>query len=255
MASFWRGGKSGRDARRAFYAGGGFCRRHAWLLHRSVEGGGAPIADVYGALADRDLEWLDGIIERRRKRARRDRVERASRCSACIAAEDALSRKAYFLVALLHTGSARDLYRDSDGLCFSHLLSTVELSPDEETDVVSFLFEDWRRRYACDGDRSDAQVRPHLTSVCGPRLLGRVPTPAGPRARSRDRALHGPPRRERALRSPRCGHPRGASGAGEGAGGDDRGSSRRGGTVAVRGRRSSHHTTAGREDRRLSPRR
>jgi hypothetical protein len=151
MASFWREGTSRRDARLAFYDGGGFCRRHAWLLERSVaaEGAGAAIADVYGALADRDLQWLDRIIAQRSKGGRRrDRLERGSQCSACIAAEDALSRKVYFLVELLHTGAARELYRASEGLCFPHLVRSTEESPDEEADVVSFLLEDWRDRLA-----------------------------------------------------------------------------------------------------------
>src|SRR5207247_4233966 len=36
MGSFWREGKQDANARRHFYAAGGFCRDHAWLLHRLV---------------------------------------------------------------------------------------------------------------------------------------------------------------------------------------------------------------------------
>jgi hypothetical protein len=148
IESFWREGKSGRDARRAFYGGGGFCRRHGWLLHRSVAaaGSGAAIADVYGALADRDLEWLDGIISGRKKRPAR--LVRGSRCSACTAADEALSRKAYFLVELLRTRAGREAYRGSDGLCFPHLVRTLEEAPEEDGDTALFVVEDWRDRLA-----------------------------------------------------------------------------------------------------------
>jgi hypothetical protein len=151
MASFWREGKSGRDARLAFYDAGGFCTRHAWLLHRSVAAArsGAAIADIYGALADRDLERLDRIIARRKKSGRKGtRLARGAECSACAAADQALSRKAYFLVELLRTGAARDLYRSSDGLCFQHLVRTLAEASEEEADTISFLIEDWRDRLA-----------------------------------------------------------------------------------------------------------
>jgi hypothetical protein len=102
MESFWREGRSGREARLAFYDGGGFCRRHAWLLHRLVAAGGsgAAIADVYGALAARDGERLDKLVTASSARLRA-RLQSRAPCSACVAAEDALSRKAYFLVELL----------------------------------------------------------------------------------------------------------------------------------------------------------
>ena len=145
MESFWREGRSGRDARLAFYEAGGFCRRHAWLLQRSVAGAGAAIADVYGALANRDLQWLERIVSRQRRNVQ---LERRARCPACIAADDALARKAYFLIELLRNGTARDLYRASDGLCFVHLARTLEEAPTEDGDVVSFLLRDWRERLA-----------------------------------------------------------------------------------------------------------
>ena len=147
MESFWREGKSGREARLAFYAGGGFCRRHAWLLHRLVAAGssGAAIGDVYGALADRDLERLDKLLTTSTARLRA-RLQPGAPCSACLAAEDALSRKAYFLVELLRTEAARPGYRQSDGLCFSHLVRAVEEAPEEDVEVVRFLLRDWRDR-------------------------------------------------------------------------------------------------------------
>ncbi len=63
MDSFWREGKQDPGTRRRFYAAGGFCRHHAWLLHRLVaaEAAGAAIADVYGSLAERDIAWLDEL--------------------------------------------------------------------------------------------------------------------------------------------------------------------------------------------------
>jgi hypothetical protein len=62
------------DLRLAFYAGGGFCNRHAWLFHERVTrgGSGAPVADIYGSLPSKDLERLaalrDGLAEYHRKR-------------------------------------------------------------------------------------------------------------------------------------------------------------------------------------------
>jgi hypothetical protein len=149
MESFWREGRSGREARLAFYDGGGFCRRHAWLLHRLVHArsSGAAIADVYGALADRDLARLDKLLAASGIRARA-RLQRRAACSACVAAEDALSRKAYFLVELLRAEEAQTRYRESDGLCFPHLARTVADAPEAGAEVARFLVRDWRRRLA-----------------------------------------------------------------------------------------------------------
>lgn len=147
MRSFWREGRAGRDARLAFYDGGGFCGRHAWLLHRvsSEEGSGAAIADVYGALADRDLAWLDAQLARRRPPAA---LDRGAPCSACVAAADAVSRKAFFLVELVGSREARRRYVESDGLCFPHLARAVEEAGDDDAEAVKLLLRDWRRRLA-----------------------------------------------------------------------------------------------------------
>lgn len=145
LASFWREGRSGRDARLAFYAGAGFCRRHAWLLHRSVGKAGAPIADLYGALAERDLDRLGRTTDSRRKG--RLGIGPAAACSACTAAADTLSRKTYFLLELLRTDAGREAYRASDGLCRPHLAGAVDQARDEPG-LVPFLLDDWRRRLA-----------------------------------------------------------------------------------------------------------
>jgi hypothetical protein len=149
MDSFWREGKGGREARLAFYDAGGFCRRHAWLLHRLVAAGssGASIAEVYGALADRDLQVLDKLLTASNVR-RRPHLRRRAPCSACVAAEDAVARKAYFLVELLRTQASRAEYRRSDGLCFPHLARTVAEASEDDAEVVRFLLGDWRDRLA-----------------------------------------------------------------------------------------------------------
>jgi hypothetical protein len=106
VASFWREGKQAAGARRRFFEGGGFCRTHAWLLYRLVaaEGAGAAIADLYGALADRDLDWLakvrtefDGVKRRRGFR----RLKRGRPCSACAWLHGAVERKVAFFLQTL----------------------------------------------------------------------------------------------------------------------------------------------------------
>ncbi len=144
MESFRREGRRGREARLAFYEGGGFCRRHAWLLHRlaAAAGSGAAIADVYGALAVRDLHVLDELLASRR----RPRLGRRAPCAACTAAAEARARKASFLLELLRTETARVRYRESDGLCFAHLVRVVEEAREQDAEVVRFLLRDWRDR-------------------------------------------------------------------------------------------------------------
>jgi len=149
--SFWREGRQDAATRRRFFAAGGFCRHHAWLLHRlaGAEGAGAAIADIYGALADRDLAWLAELratLERRRRRHRR--LRRASRCPACVALEAAADRKIHFFVELLAEASVRRRYESSDGLCFVHLAAAVEHARDTDEDAARFLLDDWRKRLA-----------------------------------------------------------------------------------------------------------
>ncbi len=151
IESFWREGKSGRDARLAFYDAGGFCPRHGWLLHRQVAAAnaGAAIADLYGSLARRDLELLDraiAVLTKSRRRTRR--LTRRSECPACVAAAEALSRKAYFLLDLLRTGAARELYGASDGLCLRHLAAVADEASDDQAETVAFLLADGGSRLA-----------------------------------------------------------------------------------------------------------
>src|SRR5437763_12965203 len=86
VRAFWRESRHDADVRRRFVAGGGFCHRHAWLLHRQVAaaGAGGAIADVYGMLVMHDLAALerDGIS---RKRRRRGAPVRAAVGTGCLA--------------------------------------------------------------------------------------------------------------------------------------------------------------------------
>jgi Family of unknown function (DUF6062) len=150
MGSFWREGKQDANARRHFYAAGGFCRDHAWLLRRLVaaEAAGAAIADVYGSLADRDLAWLDKLrATLGRSRRRQPTLRRSERCPACVAFVDGSERKVQFFVDLLTEAEVRPHYRSSQGLCFAHLTRAVEHALETELDdVARFLLDDWRER-------------------------------------------------------------------------------------------------------------
>ncbi|HUK95428.1 MAG TPA: DUF6062 family protein [Gaiellaceae bacterium] len=156
MDTFWREGKSDARSRRAFLEAGGFCGRHAWLLHRRVSraGSGAAIADVYGSLARRDLGWLESLIpDLTGARRRRGRRLRRGRCSACLASEADLERKSGFLVrALADEPEVRRQYTASDGLCFTHFAGALEAAADAP-ETARFLAEDWRNRLAEVGDR------------------------------------------------------------------------------------------------------
>lgn len=150
--SFWREGKQDAGTRHRFFAAGGFCRRHAWLLHRLVdaEGVGAAIADVYGALAERDLARLAELrtsLDRRRRR-RSMPLRRRSRCPACVALEGAADRKNHFFVELLTQPSVRRHYESSDGLCYVHLEAAVESARNTDDQAARFLLDDWRKRLA-----------------------------------------------------------------------------------------------------------
>jgi hypothetical protein len=150
--SFWREGKQDPGTRRRFFAAGGFCRRHAWLLHRLVaaEGAGAAIAEVYGSLAERDVGWLDEVrrsLDRGRRRRRRP-LDRGKPCPACVAFEAGGTRKVEFFVELLAEAAVRPRYESSDGLCFPHLAAAVDHACDANEDTARFLLEEWRKRLA-----------------------------------------------------------------------------------------------------------
>jgi len=149
LDSFWREGRRDPSARQKFYAAGGFCRRHAWLLQELVAsaGTGAPIADVYGALANRDLPILDTVIEGldRPLRSPARRLRRPKPCPACADAAEAERRKAHFLLEMLAQPPARNRYRRSGGLCFSHLRLVLEESSGD-AELRCFVARDFRRR-------------------------------------------------------------------------------------------------------------
>jgi Family of unknown function (DUF6062) len=151
MSSFWREGKQDAGTRRRFYAAGGFCRHHAWLLHRLVaaEAAGAAIADVYGSLADRDLAWLDELRASlvRGRRRRQTSLRRSGRCPACVAFAEGSERKLHFFVELLADTEVRPHYRSSHGLCFAHLARAVDHALESEEDgIARFLLDDVRER-------------------------------------------------------------------------------------------------------------
>jgi len=149
MDVFWREGSKARELRRRFYAAGGFCRRHAWLLHgRAAENAqAAVIADVYGNLADRDLERLAAAAHALGRGRRRDAsLARAGRCPACAEAEQALERDAFFLAQALREEPVRLRYAASQGLCFTHLVPTVAAASGLDRGTARFLLEDWRER-------------------------------------------------------------------------------------------------------------
>ncbi len=139
MDSFWREGKQDPGTRRRFYAAGGFCRHHAWLLHRLVaaEAAGAAIADVYGSLAERDIAWLDELRASldRGKRRRRAPLRRGGRCPACVASAGDAERKVHFFVELLAEAEVRPHYQSSDGLCVAHFARALAHALDTDEEV------------------------------------------------------------------------------------------------------------------------
>jgi len=151
--SFWREGRLDAAARRRFLAAGGFCREHAWLLHRLVaaQGAGAAIADLYGGLADRDLAWLEETkaLLRTRRGRKGVRLRRRGRCPACRARDEASERKLIFFADALDEEEARDRYRGSDGVCFTHLSGAVSAALERgRRATAAFLIADWSARLA-----------------------------------------------------------------------------------------------------------
>jgi hypothetical protein len=148
LDSFWREGRQVPAARTRFYAGGGFCRRHAWLLHELVAAhSGAAIADLYGRLAEQDSAALDGVLADvgSRRRSGWRRLQRTARCSACEEEADALERQAQFFLELLSTEAGRSRYQRARGVCFPHLLALLEAAESDER-LTRYLLDDWRGR-------------------------------------------------------------------------------------------------------------
>jgi hypothetical protein len=152
LDSLWREGRRDPGTRRRFYAAGGLCPSHTWLLHQLVvdAGAGAAIADVYGGLAAHDLTELDALLSGgipRRRKGGRPLLRRVAACPACVAAADALARKVYFFLELLGDPAGRERYERSAGLCFIHLQATV--AADEcDDEAALYLVGDWRNRLA-----------------------------------------------------------------------------------------------------------
>jgi len=147
IATFVREGRFSQTSRTLFLAGGGYCRRHAWLLHsRATElGTGASIVDLYGMVLRRDLRELDALSRRLspRRRPRPRRVLARGPCLACERTRVADERHAYFLVEALREEPVRQSYRRSDGLCVEHASSVLAAGLAEgELDVVRFIVDD-----------------------------------------------------------------------------------------------------------------
>jgi hypothetical protein len=141
--------------RETFVDSGGFCRRHAWLLHDEArrEGTGAGIADVYGLLAERDFARISEMLPRlsgsRARRTIRRYFEGRTRCYVCAQKAQARERHAFFLCQLLAAAEAREAYTRSDGLCFTHLACAVDRCLDRRRtggDLAIFLLDEWRHR-------------------------------------------------------------------------------------------------------------
>lgn len=149
LDAFWREGRQVPAARKRFYAGGGFCRRHAWQFHALVGAGGsgAAIADLYGRLAEQDVAALEELLAGRRGRrgSPAAALEPRAPCQACAEEEEALPRKAEFLLELIGTSVGRARYTRSAGVCHPHLLAVVEEAGGRE-ELARFLLEDRRRR-------------------------------------------------------------------------------------------------------------
>lgn len=146
LDSFWREGRQEPRARERFYAGGGFCSRHAWLPDGIAEMHAAGIADLYRQLARRDsarLEEALAISSKRRRPLRQ--LRRAASCAACSEEAEATQRKACFFLELLASNAGRTRYERAGGVCFTHLLVLLEVAEDDRH-LVHYLLADWRRR-------------------------------------------------------------------------------------------------------------
>src|SRR4051794_11991986 len=58
MEAYWREAMFDDDARARFFDAGGFCRHHAWVLHRQAKatGYGSAVSFLYGNLARRGTD-------------------------------------------------------------------------------------------------------------------------------------------------------------------------------------------------------
>jgi hypothetical protein len=137
MEAYWREAMFDDDARARFFDAGGFCRRHAWVLHRQAKatGYGSAVSFLYGNLARRDTDLL--------AKGKPKLLRRKARCRACTVMDEAAARKAGFLAEVLEEEPLRERYAVGDGLCWEHLALTSEHA---RRAVAAFLLDDWRAR-------------------------------------------------------------------------------------------------------------
>jgi hypothetical protein len=137
MEAYWREAMFDDAARARFFDAGGFCRHHAWVLHRQAKatGYGSAVSFLYGNLARRDSEAL--------AKGKPKLLRRKARCRACTVMDEAAERKAGFLAEVLAEEPLRVRYAAGDGLCYAHLGLTAERAGKP---VAAFLLEDWRTR-------------------------------------------------------------------------------------------------------------
>ncbi len=148
LDALWKEGRRDPETRKRFYASGGFCPRHAWLLDELVGESGAPIADLYGRLAERDLARLnDEIGGKKRRRRLADLLRREASCSVCTEEAEAVPRKSVFLLELLATERGRGRYERSAGVCVRHLVDVLDAAEEIGADS-RYVLEDAQRRLA-----------------------------------------------------------------------------------------------------------
>ncbi len=157
MQQFWRDSRLLPAVRRAFFASGGFCPRHSWLLHRQVSRAnrGGALAELYAGLAARDIRRIEAAaaaeFDGRRDAPLGERLAglaHRSACSECEELEAATARRARAAWRLLREPGMSTRYRSSDGFCFRHLGAVLVAARDEDPEVATMLVNDWRDRLA-----------------------------------------------------------------------------------------------------------
>jgi hypothetical protein len=154
MQQFWRDSRLLPAVRRVFFASGGFCRRHAWLLHAQVmrAGRGGALTDIYDAMLARDAGRIATILDGHREQ--QDLAEelhdlvRQTGCRACEELEATTKRRAHFACNLLHEDGMVAAYRASDGFCFRHLTVVLAAIGDGDSELRLWLLADWGERIA-----------------------------------------------------------------------------------------------------------
>ena len=151
MDAFIRERGLAAEALGEFCERGGFCRDHAWLLHRrsALALTGAPVAQAYGALLRHDIAQLKQLAaalrNRRRRRSQRRSLLARRVCPACERAEQRLTVKANAFVEALAGPEVRAVYRQSDGLCVQHIDKVVAAAL-AIPNTAAFLIDDLTRR-------------------------------------------------------------------------------------------------------------